>query len=136
MRDHHGQDRPLASAAGGAPADRGGGCRAGHGLGPGECVTYSWDRERGRVVRYRWPCEQPDAACAVDYPDLDALARGGGPGGGAGDDQGRAVDPGADGAAADLDAGTVPLADAHADGHQRASADRGTIDLGDWPSLI
>jgi hypothetical protein len=134
MRDAHGQDRPLAGAAGGGPADRGGDRRPlDRGVGPGECYAPVWIG--GVVARFRWPCGQRDAAYAVDFFDLDALA-GRRPSGGAGDDHQRPVDPGADGAAADLDAGTVPLADAHAGTVVGGDADRGTIDLGDWPSLI
>jgi hypothetical protein len=153
MRDHHGQDRPLAGAAAGGPADRGGALRPlDRGVGPGECIAYSWNRERERVVRYRWPCEQPDAVCAVDYFDLDALA-----GRCPGDDdvaagvqrdaadRGDAVPDGDEhpaavfyragegGAAVPLRGGLRP--DRHAGGDDGAGPDRGTVDIGDWPDL-
>jgi hypothetical protein len=134
MRDHHGQDRPLAGAAAGGPADRGGGGRAGAGLGPGECASYVLDDD-GLVWRLRWPCDADDKWCAVDgMGHLDALA-GRRPGGGAGDDHQRPVDPGPDGGAADRDAGAVPLADAHAGARVGRGAGRGTVDIGDWPDL-
>jgi hypothetical protein len=133
MLDAHGQDIPLAGAAAGGPADRGGGRRAGDGLGPGECASYVLD-EDGLVWRLRYPCDADDPWCAVDgMGHLDALA--GRPGGGAGDDHRRPVDPGPDGGAADVDAGAVPLADAHAGAGAGTRPDRGTVDLGMWPDV-
>jgi hypothetical protein len=162
MRDGHGQDLPVAGAAGGAPADRGGGGRAGDGLGPGECASYLLD-EDGLVWRLRWPCDADDKWCAVDgMGHLDALA-GRCPGG---DDAGAGVrrdtaDRGSDVSDGDADAAALlhaageggrPLrlrggvradvdadgfrADVDAAGDDRAGPDWGTIDLGDWPSLI